>query len=67
MIVGFYCGIVAAKDVNLWSMHASGFEFHFDSLEVIQILAYIKMAFHFVCPAMTSCNPQYACNGAESS
>lgn len=67
MVVGFYRGIVSAKYVNLRSMHTPGFEFLFDSVEVIQILAYIEMPFHLVCPVVTSCKSEYAGNGTESS
>jgi hypothetical protein len=50
MVMDFYSTVVTTEYVNLRPMHTAGFEFLFDSLEVIQIPGYIKMPFHLVIP-----------------
>jgi hypothetical protein len=51
MVVALYRAVVTTEHVNLRPMHPSGFEFLFDSFEVIQVLGYIKVPFHLVTPS----------------
>ncbi len=65
VVVAIYRSVVTAEYVYLRSMHTAGFEFLFDSLEVIQILGYIKMPFHLVIPVIPIVNQNTPVTGLD--
>ena len=46
MIVVFNGVVVPAEDMDLRSVYATGFEFMFDSIQIVKISAYIVMPYH---------------------
>jgi hypothetical protein len=66
VIVGFYCGVVAAEDMDLGPVDTAYFEFLFDAVEIVQIFGYIKMPFHAFIPRVNELQPEYARRRDES-
>ena len=42
--------VILAENVDLRSVYAAGFEFLFDSIQIVKIGAYVVMPFHAVFP-----------------